>query len=190
MTFDKAAFYAELRKSKPQGLGPLNAGQVKGIETLLDACEGAPLAHASYMMATAWHETNGTMEPVVEAYWLSEQWRKTHLRYYPWHGRGYVQLTWLANYKKADKKLGLNGALIATPDLALDPVIAAKIMRAGMDEGWFTGVSLHKVLPIAGVATRAQYCDARTIINGRDKADLVEDYAQIFERGFRHGGWQ
>jgi putative chitinase len=57
-----------------------------------------------------------------------------------------------------------------------------------MEEGWFTGVRLSSVLPKKGVATRKQYMDARTIINGRDKADLIEDYAQYFERGLRAGG--
>ena len=40
----------------------------------------------AYIMATVKHETNNTFEPVEEAYWLSESWRKANLRYYPWHG--------------------------------------------------------------------------------------------------------
>lgn len=184
MTLDKGAFYETVRKR----LNGLTTSQVSGMEQVLAACAGAPLAHAAYMLATAWHETNRTMLPVREAYWLSEQWRRQNLRYFPWYGRGYVQLTWEANYKKADKKLGLNGQLLAEPDKAMEPEIAAKIMRIGMDEGWFTGVSNRKVLPSKGVATREQYMNARTIINGRDKADLVEDYAQVFERALRDGG--
>jgi putative chitinase len=186
MTLDKGAFYETVRKR----LNGLSASQVNGMEQVLAACEGAPLAHAAYMLATAWHETNRTMLPVREAYWLSEDWRRKNLRYYPWYGRGYVQLTWQRNYAKADQKLGLNGELLRTPDSAMDPGIAARIMRLGMDEGWFTGVSNRKVLPTKGVATRQQYMDARTIINGRDKADLIEDYAQVFEKALRDGGWE
>lgn len=185
MTFDKAKFYATVRTK----LGSLSALQVNGFETILTAIEGAPLAHAAYMLATPWHETNKTMQPVREAYWLSEAWRKDHLRYYPWYGRGYVQLTWDFNYQRADRELGLNWALVTTPDKAMEPAIAARILRLGMDEGWFTGVSNKKVLPSTGTATREQYMNARTIINGRDKADLVEDYAQAFERALRDGGW-
>lgn len=171
-------------------LGPLKQAQVDGINAVLLAAECAPLSHAAYMLATAWHETAATMQPVREAYWLSEEWRRKHLRYYPWYGRGYVQLTWAENYRRADEKLGLGGELINTPDSAMKPEIAAAIMRKGMDEGWFTGVKLRDVLPMEGVATRKQYMDARTIINGRDKSDLIEDYAQAFERALRDGGWE
>lgn len=186
---DKAAFFGTVRAR----LGPLKQPQIDGFETVLKACEGAPLSHQAYMLATAWHETNRTMQPVVEAYWLSEAWRKANLRYYPWHGRGYVQLTWEGNYRRADAecaKIGLTqpGEILAKPELAMRPDVAAHIMRAGMDEGWFTGVRLSAVLPNAGVAKRIQYMNARTIINGRDKADLIEDYAQHFERALRDAG--
>lgn len=182
---DLPAFYATVRAK----LGPLKQAQVDGLTACLLACDGAPLAHAAYMLATAWHETNKTMQPVREAYWLSEDWRRKHLRYYPWYGRGFVQLTWEANYAKADRELNLGGELLRTPDATMRPEVAAAIMRRGMDHGWFTGVKLSDVLPASGVATRKQYMDARTIINGRDKADLVEDYAQAFERALRDGGW-
>lgn len=55
-------------------------------------------------------------------------------------GRGYVQLTWKANYALAGGKLGLD--LVANPDLALDPGAAARILFLGMAEGWFTGKRL------------------------------------------------
>lgn len=170
-------------------LSKLSTSQVRGINVVLAAADGLPLSYAAYMLATAWHETNKTMLPVVEAYWLSEDWRRQHLRYYPWHGRGYVQLTWEANYRKADKALSLGGSLVKNPDRAMEPEIAAQIMRRGMVEGWFTGVTLSNCLPTAGMAARAQYIHARTIINGRDKDDLIEDYAQVFERALRDGGW-
>lgn len=183
-TFDRSKFYNTVRAN----LGILKASQVKGFEAVLNATEGQPLAHRAYSLATAWHETNKTMLPVVEAYWLSEAWRKKNLRYYPWHGRGYVQLTWEANYKNADQKLGLRGALLANPDMALDANIAAKIMRIGMDEGWFTKYKLSDCLPLKGRATREQYMKARHIINGTDKADLIEDYAQAFEKALIDAG--
>lgn len=186
---DRAAFFTSIRKK----LGPFSTTQVKNIERILDAAAGAPLSHQAYMLATVWHESNGKMEPVREAYWLSEAWRKEHLRYWPWYGRGDVQLTWEPNYKKADAACSATGLcepgeILANPDKVMEPKISAFILRRGMDEGWFTGVKLSKVLPMKGVATRKEYMNARTIINGRDKADLVEDYAQIFERGLRDGG--
>jgi putative chitinase len=181
---DKAAFYITVKAK----LGSITASQVGGFEEVLAATEGQPLSHRAYSLATAWHETAKTMLPVREAYWVSEAWRKANLRYWPHYGRGYVQLTWDYNYAKADKELKLGGTLIKNLDRAMEPKIAAQIMRLGMDEGWFTGVSLKKVLPLSGTATKAQYIAARKIINGTDKADLIEDYAQAFERALRDAG--
>lgn len=190
--FDPARFFATVRD--PSRCGPLKVPQVEGFTAVLSAIAGSPLAFAAYELATAWHETNRTMQPVREAYWLSEDWRETHLRYWPHYGRGYVQLTWNFNYRKAQDVLAEAGLirpeeLMVNLDLAMRADIAALIMRRGMEEGWFTGVKLSDVLPSKGVATRKQYMNARTIINGHDKADLIEDYAQWFERGLRDGGW-
>jgi hypothetical protein len=196
MTFDKGAFYETVRKR----LGRLSTMQVEGIEAILAAMEGAPLAYTSYALATAWKETNKTMQPVHEAYWLSENWRRNNLRYYPHYGRGLVQITWPENYEKADKELadaGLikRGELLANLDLAMRPDIAAFIMRKGMEEGWFSGDkkgrhTFARHLPAKGVATKAQYIQARRIINLLDDAEEIEGFAQVFERGLRDGGWE
>lgn len=186
---NRADFFTSIRKR----LGPFSQTQVEGIERILNAVEGLPLSWQAYALATVWHETNAQMKPVVEAYWLSEAWRKKHLRYWPWHGRGDVQLTWEFNYRKADEACaedGLTkpGEILANPDKVLEPEISAFILRKGLEEGWFTGVKFADVLPAKGVATRKEYMNARTMVNGRDKADLIEDYAQYFERGLRDGG--
>jgi putative chitinase len=190
MTFDKARFYATVRTK----LGRLSTNQVAGFEAVLSAIEGTPLSWAAFKLATTWHETNKTMEPVIEAYWLSETWRKNNLRYYPWYGQGYVQLTWERNYRVADVKAAAAGLinageLIANPTLARRPDIAGFVLNVGCDEGWFTGVKCSSVLPATGTATRVQYMNSRTIINGRDKSDLIEDYCQVFERALRDGDW-
>lgn len=187
---DRAKFFNTFRAKAG---GKLEADQVVGIEAIMNACNGLPLSWMSYALATAWHETNAKMLPVREAYWLSETWRKNNLRYYPHYGRGYVQITWPENYEKADKELadaGLinRGDLKGNLDLAMQVDIAAFIMRNGMVEGWFTGKKFSTYLPASGIATRDQYMQARRIINGMDKADLVEDYAQWFERALRDGG--
>lgn len=73
-------------------------------------------------------ETAHTFEPVREAYWLPESWRAANLRYYPWYGRGFVQLTWQSNYDAFGKHIGVD--LISDPDLAMQPAIAARIMAS------------------------------------------------------------
>lgn len=175
----------------------LKPDQKKGLEAVLAAAKDAgwPLAFVAYGLATAYHETAYTMQPVVEAFWLSESWRERNLRYYPYHGRGYVQLTWKDNYERADNELGLQGRLIADLDLALDANIAARIMVRGMEEGWFckdrsgNPYSLPRMVPKRGAGNHAQFKEARRIINGKDKAATIAQYAQKFQDALEAGGW-
>ena len=188
---DKAAFYASVRGGI---LGPrLEPGEVSGCEAILTAMAGLPLAHCAYALATAYHETARTMQPVREAYWLSEAWRKANLRYWPWYGRGYVQITWERNYRKADAAAAAGGLikpgeLLANADLAMRLDIAAMIMRRGMAEGWFTGKTLFGYLPDR-VGTLAQFTAARRIINGSDKAASIAAYAGEFQDALIAGEW-
>lgn len=194
-----AAFYKTVRAR----LGPLTQSQVDGMNAILAAVEGEPLSWQAYMLATAWHETAATMQPVKEhggeAYYtrlydVAGDRPKVCIQYGntcagdgpKFCGRGYVQLTWKSNYEKAGKVLGID--LVAEPDQAMKPEHAAIIMLDGMKNGWFTGKKLASYLPPHGVATKQQYIDARRIINGTDRADLIEDYAQAFERALRDGG--
>ena len=180
------AFFKEVRKSLFGGR--LTAAQVSGMEAKLNAFikAGFPVSWAAYSMATSYHETARRMQPVKEGLSASDAWRKRNLRYYPWYGRGDVQLTWKDNYVRADKELGLGGALVSNLDLALDPEISAEIMVRGMEQGWFSkskdGVphSLKRHLP-KEVGTKAQFKQARRIINLMDKADLIADIAVKFQ---------
>lgn len=194
---DPKAFFDSLRESGVLG-SSLKPDQVSGLEAVLGAAKeaGWPLAFAAYALATAGHETNYTMQPVREAFWLSENWRSKNLRYYPFYGRGYVQLTWKENYAKADRELALRGSLNDNLDLALDPGIAAKIMVKGMQEGWFCGDkagkrhTLARHVPVDGAAaSAAQFSSARRIINGTDKAGKIAGEAIKFQAALQAGGW-
>jgi len=190
------AFFDAVRSS---GLfsGALKPDQVRGLETVCAAAKAAswPLAFTAYALATAVHETAYTMQPVREAFWLTEKWRRANLRYYPFYGRGYVQLTWKNNYERADRELGLSGSLLGNLDLAMDPGIAAKIMVKGMHEGWFAGGqngqrhTLARHLPANGAATVEQLTSARRIINGTDKAKKIAAEAMKFQAALQAGGW-
>lgn len=190
-----ARFFDHLRKSGV--FGPtLKPDQVAGLETLLAAMTQAkwPIAYTAYGLATACHETAYTMQPVREAYWLSEDWRRANLRYYPHYGRGYVQLTWPENYRRADRELKLDGRLVANLDLALDPAIAADILVKGMEAGWFANhkgepCTLARFLPGKGTATPAQFTAARRIINGTDKAGKIAQEAMHFQAALGAAGW-
>ena len=182
------AFYKALRSA----FGALDQEQVDGFGAVLQAMGVAawPRSWAAYGLATSWWETARTMQPVKEAYWLSEAWRKANLKkYYPHYGRGYVQLTWPANYERADEELGLRGTLIADLDLALRPDIAAQILVKGMEQGWFTGHDLKRHLPIDGDAGHEAFKQARRIINGTDKWVEIAKIATKFQDALREGQW-
>src|SRR6478672_9791300 len=114
--------------------GRYKQSQVDGLNAILDHWdEAAPDADRrwlAYMLATAFHETAREMQPVREAFWLPEEWRRRNLRYYPYYGRGFVQLTWQDNYARAGAFVGAD--LVSRPDLALRLDFAAAIMRVGM----------------------------------------------------------
>lgn len=129
----------------------------------------------AYILATVHWETNATFKPVVEAYWLSEDWRRKNLRYYPYHGRGFVQITWGYNYKKFSDILGKD--LVKNPDLALDPEISAFIAVYGMIHGTFTGKRLSDYIN----SDTINYFSARRIINGTDRAKEIAALASKYE---------
>lgn len=188
---NEAAFFDTVRKH----FGPLSGLQVDGFHVLLAVEATAPLAFVSYVLATAWHETAATMQPVREAFNLSDAWRKIHLRYFPYYGRGYVQITWKAMYAKADAALAIAGLikagdLLKNLDLAMRPSLAAFIAMHGMTEGWFApGHSLAHHFPNPGPATKAEFTEARHIINGVDRAELVAGYALTYQGALQDGGW-
>jgi putative chitinase len=64
MSIDRAAFFAAVRAS-PFG-GRLTQPQVDGMEAMLATGGTLPRAHLGYALATAFHETGRTMQPVVE----------------------------------------------------------------------------------------------------------------------------
>lgn len=187
-SFDLKIFFDEVRSSLFNG--KLTANQVKGMEAKLKAFReaGYPLSWAAYALATSFHETAQRMVPVREGLSATDAWRKRNLRYYPYYGRGDVQLTWKANYEKADKELGLNGDLVKNLDLALDPDISAKVMVAGMKEGWFTGKTLGTYLT-EKEGTLSQFVSCRRIINGTDKAQLIAGYSVKFQNALKKAGY-
>lgn len=181
---NRDVFFGQIR-----GLfGRISQSQVDGLNSLLDAVGGCLINEAAYMLATAYHETAATMQPIDE-YGKGrgkdygkrlKMSRKPYSDTLPlYYGRGYVQLTWYENYEKAGKKVGVD--LLNEPGLALSAPIAAKIMREGMLEGWFTGKKLSDYI---GLRT-ADYVGARRIINGTDKANLIAGYAVAFELALR-----
>lgn len=202
----EAAFYDWLRKDSMMG-PTLDSNEVEGLKAITDACGAAgwPISWTAYALATAYHETAHTMQPISEfggnkyftrMYDITGE-RKEMARKNgnttpgdgpKYKGRGYVQLTWKNNYAKAATKVGVPD-LVTNPDLALKDDVAAKIMISGMSEGWFTGKGCKNYLPNCGAASKEQFVQARRIINGVDKADTIAAYAIKYQKALVDGAW-
>ncbi len=178
--------------------GRLNQGQVDGINAIMSAINKYKIAnpcYVAYIFATAWHETAHTMQPIEEygkgkkrkyGQWVKNSngfeycydMGKCYLKKdYPhlYYGRGYVQLTWLANYFKATEELQID--FVMSPENALKSEYASKILVMGMLQGWFTGLALDDC--IYGGSFN-QFMKARKIINGNDKKRLIANHAMNF----------
>lgn len=208
---DHGRFYDFLRGNRL--LGPvITASEYQGCEAIIIAfaSAGAPISYVAYGMATAYLETAHTMQPIKEIGSEAYFTRMYDIRgarpakarelgnLNPgdgarFAGRGYVQLTGRSNYAKATAKLralGFDVDLVATPDLAMRPDVAAAIMVHGMIEGWFTGRQLDDDLLEDGPSTHQHFTDSRDIINGRDKAAQIAGYAVDFQTGLLSAGYR
>ncbi|WP_286963815.1 hypothetical protein [Methylobacterium sp.] len=186
-SLNRAVFFDHVRK--PLFGGSLTAEQVQGMDAIFDACPAAlPTDPLAYVLATTIHETARTMQPIEEygrgkgrAYGPTGFW-----------GRGFVQLTWKANYAKATTELRKLGVLTASEDLVKTPALAmrmdaaATILFHGMISGWFTGKKLSDYFGHGKSDPKA----ARAIINGTDKAALIAGYFNQFRAALvaaKHG---
>jgi hypothetical protein len=160
---------------------PLVIERKGDTQLIMDECDkhGLTLTQKAYVLATVEWETARTFKPVKEAFWLSENWRKKNLRYYPWYGRGHVQLTWKQNYQRAEDELQV--PFTKTPELAMDSVNSANICVVGMRDGWFTGHRLDDHIN----EDKTDYVGARYIVNGRDKRYAIASLARDFEEDLK-----
>lgn len=187
MQVDRKKFFDRVRKRVFHGT--LSQEQVDGISAILDAWDewlpGADLRWIAYSLGTVMRECGSPMQP-IEEYPAGRRGRPYNVPAGPfmkcYYGRGLVQLTWLRNYQKADAELHRIGVLkpeenmVRSPELALRPDIAAAVMILGMKGGWFTGARLETYFN----AHTAAWVQARAIINGKDRAELVAGYALGF----------
>lgn len=72
-------------------------------------------------------------------------------------GRGFVQLTGRANYAQYSKRLGLGDRLLREPELANDPVVAARILAAFLKD---------RELKIKRALLERNLAQARRYVNG------------------------
>lgn len=149
------------------------------IEAIKRECKAQGIGlktQLAYVLATTEWETAKTFKPVREAFWLGEDWRRENLIYYPFYGRGYVQLTWEKNYKKYSEILGVD--LVKNPDTALDENIALFILVHGFKTGTFTGRKITDYIS----DFQTDFVEARRCINGTDRANDIANLAEKYLR--------
>ena len=198
-TINKAAFYQAI---KPVFREYEHRGQhFRGTDAILDRWNSDPRLKdtrwLAYILATSFHETARRMFPVREhlaesdsqalrifrnskAYRHTTYWRQNPQTGEHYFGRGYVQLTWDYNYKRADLRFNNKSkrdSFYWNPDNALEPDRAIDVTYDGMIYGWFTG---HCLLAHFQPNRRADWYNARRIINGIDRANLIAGYAVEF----------
>ena len=95
-------------------------------------------------------------------------------------GRGYVQLTWWANYAKAGADLGRGLSLLYQPDLVLDRDIAYEIMIRGLMTGriFANGRTFAKYF----TNSTTDYVHARSMVNPGASLSDKQAFAVICER--------
>lgn len=171
----KAIFYDAVRKTL---FGQISPEQVQGMETIIDEYQRRELHDLrwlAYILATTYHETDKTFQP-IEEYGKGKGKKygspdpQTGKTYY---GRGYVQLTWLRNYQLFADRCGVD--FVGHPELALEPEYAVKILFDGMINGLYTGVGLPRYF-----GKDTDWVGARAIVNGTDKAQAIANYAMQF----------
>ncbi|PZP43577.1 MAG: hypothetical protein DI595_21130 [Agrobacterium fabrum] len=199
MAYDEARFFASARSSIFGGR--LRVAQLAGTKTMLAGFEkampGGDPRWLAYMLATAFHETATTMQPVRETlaasdteamarldrafaagrlpmvrkpYWRPDTEGKS------WLGRGFVQLTHRRNYEAMSALTGVD--LLERPERAMEAEVATAILIHGMAGGGFTGRRLADFFSDG----REDWDGARAIINGSDRARLVGGYGRAFHQ--------
>jgi hypothetical protein len=176
---NRETFYKQVRAQLFSGR--LAQGQVDGMEAILNEWEARDLKdsrYLAYMLATAFHETAFTMQPIEEygkgrkySYGLPD--KVTGKTYF---GRGFVQLTWKRNYESMGDILNVD--LVNNPEQALDLKTATQVLFEGMLRGTFTPPKYYKLADF--FTEHSDWYNARKIINGLDRAEQIAGYGRRF----------
>lgn len=193
MPYDRKHFFDTVRKDLFRGT--LTQDQVDGMNFLLEVWERhfeGPNPRdgtnwLAYCLATFFHETAERMQPIEE---FGKGSGKSYgqpagpygQRYY---GRGHVQLTWEANYRNGEKFLfdryGVIHTIHKDPHKMLEGSVSALVSYDGMVNGWFTGVGLPQYFNSKVEDPK----NARRIVNGTDRADLIAGYYHKFKKALK-----
>lgn len=206
---DRTSFFRAIRQSLFGGR--FTQGQVEGLNAILDEWEHRDelndVRWLAYMLATAWHETAGTLQPTREFGGDRYLWRLYDIEggrpsvanslgnHKPgdgarFAGRGLVPLVGRKNYARMSALVSrpwFDVDLEKEPDAALRLDIAVNVLFDGMLDpclnvsGGLEGYALDEFFN----ATRDDPVGARHIVSGLDQADLIAGYHRKFLAAIR-----
>lgn len=177
---------------------PITESQALGFNAILKELNTfkATKAEASYIIATALHETNRKMLPkeedeypefYIDMYDIEGARKTTALRLgnteagdgEKYKQRGFVPVLGKNNYKAFEDLLEI--PLTKQPELLSDVEVASKALVKGMLEGVYTGFYLSKYINNRSV----DYINARRVTKGVESAKKVAILAQQIERAIK-----
>lgn len=176
---DKVKFYASIREQKL--FKTLINLQVETIDAIINECDSQGVTdkrQVAYIFATAYWECHNPKKPELRMTPMREFGGEKYLKskeYYPYVGMGLSQLTWLYNYKKESKRLGID--LINQPELILEPKTAANSHVYCITNGSYTGKKLSLYIN----EKKCDYVNSRRVVNGLNKSKEIASIAQRFE---------
>lgn len=199
---NKTRFYSEIRPMFGKALTDSHVQNISGILEAFEEVGDADLDTLAYCLATVYHETGKTMRPVREGFAKTDAGARRAVanlaakrgpnsapsRYgksagpygHAYYGRGYPQLTWLDNYKKASADAGVD--LVRDPDAMLIPRISARVLIRGIMKGSWNG-SGHGLDYYEGsdeFLDDKEAAEARRTVNVQDKALTIARYHRQF----------
>lgn len=201
---EHAKFFASVRLTL--FAGRLSTNQVNGMEAILHtwAAQSFDVRWLAYMLATTYHETDGSMCAVSENLNYSaagllatfpKYFSSAKAAAYARQAQKIADRAYANRMGNRDEKSGdgwryrgrglvqitgrdnyVKYGVADDPDMALDPVKAVQILFDGMINGRFTGKKLADYFS----ATVTDWIGARKIINGTDRAAVIAEYAKKF----------
>lgn len=160
----------------------LTKAQCEAVRLLVMECEAqgvTDLRQIAYVLGTVYHECRFKSIKEIRAKPGSDVWKMQEAYWHTgYYGRGFSQLTWLKNYKKFEAVVNMD--LVKNPDLALIPKVGAMILVYGMKHGTFVSNGMASSIRLDRYfnETTTNWYDARRIVNGTFRAEMVAEAAQ------------